>query len=522
VLLIACANVANLLLAKAAARRREMAVRAALGAGRARLAGQALTESVLLALCGGFAGLLVAYWGIGLLRQLAPNDIPVLGLDHIRLDPRVLGFTLLLSVATGLLFGLLPAWQLANQDVNESLKDGGRGPSGVRRRLRRVLVVSEIALASLLLFGAGLTLRSFHRLLEADLGISQRDLLTAFVSLPSSRYRDDVHRVATYDDIERRMASLPGVRSVGGTSHLPLTGQDSRTGVTIEGREPVPDSPTRAHPRAVTLDYFRTMGIRVVSGRNFSASDHGEAPFVTIVNQTMARRYWPGSSPVGKRLRFGPNPRLWREVVGVVSDVKHWGFDRPVNPEMYLPQKQMVWAGLTFVLATSSDPATLTAAVREQLRAVDPDLPLSNVRTMEQVAARSVGARRSSMMLLGIFGVLALVLAAAGIYGVMAHLVALRTSEIGIRMTLGAPPGGVLRLILREGLVQALVGLAIGLGSALILVQSVRTMIYGISVADPVTLAGVTAVLLGTAMLASFVPARRAMRVDPVEALRDH
>ena len=520
VLLIACVNVANLLLARAASRRREMAVRAAVGAGRWRLAGQALTESVILALIGGAAGLLVANWGIDLMRQIAPRGVPVLGADQVKLDPSVLTFTFLLSIATGLIFGILPAWQLASQDVNESLKDGGRSPAGVRKRLRMALVVSEIALASLLLVGAGLTLRSFQTVLRAEAGFNQNGLLTAFVSLPAARYRDDAKRVATYDEIERRFASLPGVRAVGGTSHLPLSGQDSRTGVAIEGREPTPDTPTRAHPRAITLDYFRAMGIRLIEGRNFAPSDHSESPFVIIVNETMARRYWPGVSPVGKRLSMG-GTTVPREVVGVVSDVKHWGFDRPANPEMYLPQKQMVWDGLTFALATDVDPVTLTAAVRSELKAVDPDLPLSNVRTMEEVAARSVAARRSTMLLLGIFGALALVLAAAGIYAVMAQLVTLRSMEMGVRMTLGARPSTVMRLVLREGLIQAAAGLTIGLISAVIVMRWFRTVLFHVSPADPLTLSAVAVLLLATATLACIVPARRAMKVDPVQALRN-
>jgi putative ABC transport system permease protein len=519
VLLIACVNVANLMLARAASRRREMAVRAAVGAGRWRLAGQALTESVLLAIAGGVCGLIVAYWGIQLLQLIAPRDVQVLGVHEIRLQPVVLGFTLLLSIATGLVFGILPAWHLASQDANDALKDGGRAPGSVRRRLRMTLVISEIALASLLLVGAGLTLRSFQTVLRADSGFNQDDLLTAFVSLPDARYRDDPQRVAAYDEIERRFAALPGVRAVGGTSHLPLSGQDSRGGVEIEGREPTPDTPTRAHLRAVTLDYFRTMGIRLIAGRNFSAADHSESPFVVIVNDTMARRYWPGMSPVGKRLRMG-GARAWREVVGVVSDVKHWGFDRPANPEMYLPQKQMVWDGLTFVLATDLDPVNLSAAVRSELKAVDPDLALSNVRTMDEVAARSVAARRSTMVLLAIFGALALVLAAAGIYAVMAQLVALRSTEIGVRMTLGAKPAAVMRLVLKEGLLQTVAGLVIGLTGAVLVMRGFRAVLFHVSPSDPLTLTTVALVLLITAALACSLPARRAMRVDPVEVLR--
>ena len=518
VLLIGCVNVANLLLARAAARRREMAIRTAVGASRARLTAQALTESAVLALTGGVAALAVATWGISLLRQIQPRDLQVLGADRLQLDATVLAFTFALSMVTGLIFGILPAWQLARHDVNESLKDGGRPASSIKKGLRQTLVVSEIALASLLLVGAGLTLRSFQAVLRTETGFKPEGLLTAFVILPQAKYITDAQRVAAYDEIERRIASLPGVRSVGATSHLPLSGQDSRTGIFIEGREPTPDAPTRAHLRAVTLDYFRTMGMRVIEGRNFTAADHSESPFVTVINETMARRYWPGQSPLGTRVRMG-GP-AWREVVGIVADVKHWGFERAVNPEMYLPQKQMVWSGLTYVLATDVDPVTLTAAVRNELKAVDPDLPLSNVRTIEEVAARSVAARRSSMLLLGVFSGLALVLAAAGIYAVMSQLVALRTSEIGVRMTLGAQPASVMRLVLREGLLQAIAGLAIGLVAGVLVMRAFRSVLFQVNPSDPLTLGAVGLVLLVTATLACLVPARRAMRVDPVQALR--
>ena len=287
----------------------------------------------------------------------------------------------------------------------------------------------------------------------------------------------------------------------------------------IEGREPTPDAPTRAHPRAVTTGYFKTMGIRLIEGRNIAATDTGETPFVAVINETMAKRYWPGVSPLGKRF-FTAGGTIKREVIGVISDVKHWGFDRPVNPEMYFPQRQMVWDGLTFVLATDLDPATLTAAVREQLKAVDKDLPLSSVRTMQEVAKRSVAARRSAMVLLGIFGALALILAAAGIYAVMAQLVALRAAEIGVRLTLGASPLTVMRLILREGLVHSVIGLALGLGTAVIVMRAFRSMLFRVSPADPLTLGAVALLLLATTALACMVPARRAMRVDPVKVLR--
>jgi predicted permease len=519
VLLIACVNVANLLLSRAAARRREIAVRAALGAGRVRLARQALTESLMIGVVGGGAGLLVAYWGIDLLRQIAPLGIPVLGLERIGVDGRVLIFSLGLSLFTGLLFGLLPAWHFASQNLNESLKDGGRTPAGIRKRLRLALVTSEIALASLLLVGAGLTLRSFQTVLQSDAGFEPRGVLTVMVSLPPARYRGDERILTTFERIEQEFRSIPGVRTVGGTMALPLSGQDGRRGVGIEGREPTPDVPTRAHPRSITPGYFQAMGIRLTAGRTFTDADRADSPLVTIVNETMARRYWPDSSPVGKRVIIGGTDD-WREVVGVVRDVRHWGLDRAVNPEMYVPEQQLVFNSLTFAISTDGDPAGLTGAVRERLRVVDPDLPMSNVRTMDQVAARSVASRRSGMVVLGIFSLLALVLAAAGIYGVMAHLVALRTPEIGVRMTLGAQPADVVRLVLKEGVMQAAIGLAIGLGAAMVLMRWFRTMLYEVSPTDPATLAGVSVLLLGTAVLACVIPARRAMRVDPVTALR--
>ena len=518
VLLIACVNVANLLLARAASRRREVAVRAALGAGKARLAGQSLTESVLLGALGGGAGLLVAYWGVELLRQLAPGDVAVVGLDRMGLDMRVLAFCAVLSIGTGVLFGMLPAWQLAHQDVNEALKFGSRTAGGVRRRLRIALVVSEIALASLLLAGAGLTWRSFHTLLRSEPGFTTDGILTSLITLPGARYRGAEKLLVTFGDIEQRLRSIPGVAAVGATSALPLSGMDGRRGVGIEGREPTPDTPTRAHPRSVTPDYFRALNIQLIAGRGFSAADRSGSPLVVIVNDTMARRYWPGQSAIGRRVALADSE--WREVIGVVRDVRHWGLDAPVNPELYIPQAQMPSNALVFALRTSVPPESIAASVREQLRAVDADLPLSNVRTMEEVAAESVAARSASMRVLGIFGALALILAAAGIYGVMAHLVAIRSNEIGVRMTLGARPADVMRLILREGVIQALVGLAIGLTGAVLVMRSFRSLLYEVSPADPLTLSVVGVVLLTTALLACALPARRAMKVDPVAALR--
>jgi predicted permease len=519
VLLIACVNVANVLLAKAAGRRREMGVRAALGAGRARLAGQMLTESLVLAVLGGAAGLLVAWWGTAFLRQLIPQRVPVLWLAHVGLEPRVVGFTAALSLATGLLFGFLPAWHLSRQNVNASLKDGGRSAAGVRRRLRMALVVTEVALASLLLVAAGLTLRSFQAVLNRPPGFQTTGTLTASISLPAARYQSEESLLTAFDQIEEKLRGLPGIHAVGATSHLPLSGRDSRRGVGIDGRQPTPDVPTRAHPRSVTPGYFSAMGITLLSGRGFTNADGASAPKVAVVNDTMARRYWPGQSPVGRRIRL-IGAEGWIEVVGVVADVKHWGLDATVNPEMYLPETQYVSRVLTFAVATDGDPASLAAAVRERVRSVDPNLPLSNVRTMADVAAGSVASRRAGMLLIVAFGVLALVLAAAGIHGVMSHLVALRTAEIGVRMTLGASPSSVLALFIREGTLQALAGLAIGVAGGVLVMRTFQSMLFGVAPADPITLSLVVMALLATALAACAIPARRAMRIDPVNALR--
>jgi len=522
VLLIACVNVANILLARAAGRRREMAVRAAVGAGRARLAGQMLTESLVLAAVGGACGLIVANWSIQALKTLVPDGIPLVGLAHLRLEPRVLAFTAAVSLVTGILFGVLPAWQLARQDPNGALKDGGRGPGGVRRRLRVALVVSEIALASLLLVAAGLTLRSFLKVLSQPAGFRTSGTATVTIALPGARYRSREAYFTTFETLRERFGAAPGARGASATSHLPLSGRDGRRGINIEGFVPSSDAPTRAHPRVIMPGYFDAMGITLVAGRAFTAADReGSAP-VAIVNETMARRYWPDSSPIGRRVRFNGDGAVWMEVVGVIGDVKHWGLEAPVNPELYQPLGQPLASAslMTFVVPASGDPASLASALREAVHAVDPNLPVSTIRTMDEIAAVSVATRRAGMQLVGAFGLLALVLAAAGIHGVMSHLVALRTGEIGVRMTLGAAPHSVLSLFLREGAVQAMIGLALGLTGGVLLMRTFRSILYGVEPADPLTLVAVGTVLLATALAACALPARRAMRVDPVTALR--
>jgi predicted permease len=339
------------------------------------------------------------------------------------------------------------------------------------------------------------------------------------VVLPDSRYRGEERLAVASEQIEQRLAAIPGVRAAGVTSHLPLSGQDSRRGIIVEGRGSS-DSPTRAHPRSVTPGYFRAMSIRLASGRFFTDVDRAGAPPVAIVNETMARSYWPGQSPIGRRVTF-TGTRDAREIVGVIRDVRHWGLGLPVNPEMYVPLAQFPAQAMTVVVSTQGNPSALAGAVREQLRSFDPNLPLSNVRPMTEVAARSVVSHRAAMLLLAIFGGLALVLAAAGIYGVMAHLVALRSSEIGLRMTLGATPSELMRAVLKEGLLQTVIGLTLGLGAAAIVMRGFQSMLYEISPTDPFTLAAVAMILIATAVAASAIPARRAMRVDPVQALRE-
>ena len=519
VMLIACVNVANILLARAAGRRREMAVRAAVGAGRARLARQMLTEAMLLGLVGGGFGVVLASWMIGALRPLAPADVPLVGFSRIGLDWRVLLFTAGLSLGTALLFGLVPALHLAGQDLSGSLKEGGgRSAAGVRQRVRIALVVGEIALASLLLVAAGLSIRSLQTLLHEAPGFRTDGALTTDIVLSSRKYSSVSTQIATFDELEQRFRALPGVRFVGATSDLPLSGRDGRRGVGIEGRAPTPDVPTRAHPRSVTPGYFQAMGISLVAGRSFTAADRADAPRVAIVNETMARRYWPSTSPIGRRIKLSDSD--WIDVVGIIHDVRHWGLAAPVNPEVYFPLPQYPGGYLTFVIATDADPASIAGAVREQVRAVDPDLPTSEMQPLRDVVAASVASRHSAMTLLAMFGGVALLLAIAGIYGVMSHLIALRTSEIGVRIALGADRSSVMALVLKEGAAQAAAGLAIGLTSGSIIMHIFQSSLYGVTAFDPLTLTSVAAVLLAAALLACAVPARRAMRVDPLTALR--
>jgi putative ABC transport system permease protein len=519
VLLIACANLANLLLARAAARRKEVAVRAALGASRWRIVRQLLAESVLLSAAGGALGLLLAVWGVDLLVGLDPAGVE--RVREVTLDAGVLAFTVALSLVTGVVFGLAPALQASKTDFVETLKEGGRSTGGAARsRLRSALVVSEVALTVVLLVGAGLLVKSFRRLLDVDPGLDPRGVLTLDLSLPSTKYAEGRQVTAFYRELLESAAALPGVEAAGAVSVLPLAGNDNSNFVQIEGRPPLPPGQAlRAGRRNATADYFKALRIPFKAGRGFADSDSAEAPRVAVINEAMARAFFAGEDPVGKRLRTGDNSP-WVTVVGVVGDVRHRGLDVDVRPEMFFHATQTPSREMTVVLRAAGDPLSLVAAARERVRAVDADQPVGNVKTMEARVAESVASRRFAVLLLGLFAVVAAVLAALGLYGVVSYTVAQRTHELGLRLALGARPADVLRLVIRQGMLMTLVGAGLGLVAALALARLMSDLLFGVGAYDPATFALVPLLLVAVAFLACYVPARRATRVDPMVALR--
>jgi putative ABC transport system permease protein len=519
VLLIACSNVANLLMARAVTRQKELAIRAALGASRWRLARQMLTECLLLAMAGGAAGLLLAYWLTSLLGSL--NSTATFGemwrLTAITIDRRVLGFTLLISLVTGLLFGLLPALRLSHPNLNLSLKEGGRGSSFHGRGLRSALMVSEVALAIVLLIGAGLLIRSFVKLLDVDPGYRAENLLTARLALPP-RYRDNPQRVQFYEQVLQRLAALPGVTSVGATSHLPLTGYNMGSTLRVEGRSPRPGEQEPGAPVArVNPDYFRTMGISLRAGRLFNDSDTEGAPGVTLLSETLARRLFPDEDPLGKRVSIGS---LSTTVVGVVSDIRYAGLDGEIEQAVYLSYRQLPRPGMALLLRSAVEPASLAPALRDAVLEIDPALPVYDVMTMNERLSNSVAARRFNLLLLGGFAALALLLAGVGVYGVISYVVTGRTHEIGIRMALGAQSHDILGRFIKEGMALVLLGVALGSLGAFALTRLMTSLLFQVSANDPLTFVGVALLLSLIALMACYIPARRATKVDPLIALR--
>ncbi|MGH9834557.1 MAG: ABC transporter permease [Blastocatellia bacterium] len=522
VLLIACANVANLLLARAAVRQREVAIRSALGAGRWRIVRQMLTESVLLSVIGGALGLLLAVWGVAALLKLGPADLP--RLDNVRLDWRVLVFTLGLSLLTGLIFGLMPALQTSQTDVGETLKEGGRSGTGGRRAqfVRSGFIVAEIALTLALLIGAGLLIRSFWRLQQVNPGFNPDRLLTLTVRLPRTKYPEGAQVAAFYQQLQERLAALPGAQSVSATSSIMMPKVTNSSGFTIEGRPPDPREQSQELPFEAALpNYFETMGVTLAQGRQFTAQDGRGAPEVAIVNETFVKLYFPNNDPLGKRFTFGSaddNPQ-WITIAGVVRDTKRQGLDAPIRMESWMPHAQMPARRMEMVVRTTGDPLALIRSTRDAVWSLDKDLPIPAMETMEQRLSESVAQRRLNMLLLCLFAAVALVLAAVGIYGVMSYAVTQRTHEIGIRVALGAQVGDVLRMILRQGMKLAIIGEIIGLAGAFALTRLMAGLLFGVSATDPLTFVAIALLLTGVALLACWIPARRAAKVDPMVAL---
>jgi putative ABC transport system permease protein len=521
VFLIACANIANLLLARGSGRAREVAIRTALGAGRARLLRQFLIECLLLGLAGGALGVGLALAGMRGLRAWLPADLP--RVDEIGIDGRVLLFSLAASLAAAVLFGLAPAWQASGYALSEALREGsaGAGESGGKRRLRHLLVVGETALSFVLLIGAGLLGQSFLKLQRVDLGFRPAHVLTAGLSLPRSQYSAPEQWIGFYRELVDRLAGEPEVEGAAAALPLPLSGSGLNFGFQIEGRtQEGSGSDLTANYTAVTPDYFRILGVPLERGRLFAASDTIASPKVCVISATFARRFFPGESPVGRRLLFGFKESVAREIVGVVADVKRDGLAAPSRPEVYVPFLQDPWWASYIAVRTTGDPERLSAAVRRDIRALDPTLPIADIQPMTRFVEDSVAQPRLRAALLALFGATALMLAVLGVYGVISYNVGRRTREVGIRMALGAQRRDVLELVLRQGLGLTAVGLAAGLAAALLLTRPLTSLLFGIEPLDPTTYGSVAAILLLASLAACWIPARRATRVDPIRTLR--
>ena len=518
VLLMACVNLANLLLARSSVRQREMAIRSALGAGRRRLIVQTLIETMLLAGMGGVVAIAIVNWSMSALLALAPPDIPRIA--EVRPDTTVMAFTFLLSLLTGLAIGIVPAITTSRPEMQTALKTSARGATAGRgqRRLRGALVIAEVALSVVLTLAAGLLLRSFLSVLAVDPGFRPDRLLTLQIALPQ-KYQTVPHRLTLYRDLFARLDALPGVVSTGGTTRLPLGSSNVTTKIGIEGSDkPAGEWPEVEFRRAVH-NYFEAMGIPVLRGRTFTAADSADAPSVVVVNQTMARQLFPNSDAIGTRIRTGTDGQ-WSTIVGIIGDVRHSGLEAAPAPEMYISYLQGPPTNPFIVIRTSADPSALAATVRSEVQAVDKDIAAYDIRPMAQVRADSVGQRRFVLLLVGAFGALAMIMAAAGVYGVMALIVSERTPEIGIRLALGAQPSAVLRLVVLQGITLAAIGVGIGVAVSLAVTPLLTAQLFGIRPLDPPTLVAVPALLLAVAALACYLPSRRAMKIDPVNALR--
>lgn len=520
VVLIACANLTTMLLARAAAREREIAIRVALGAGRLRLLKQVFTESVLLALIGGAVGIVLALWGVESLKAMGAQTVP--RLREVNVDLFVLGITLAVCVGTGIIFGLAPGLASARPELTEALKEGGRGATmGIRRnRLRNGLVIAEVALAMVLLSGAGLLIKSFTRLQNVDPGFNPRNVLTAEISLPLLKYPRGKPVIDFYAEAERRIKNIPGVQHAAFTVVLPLSGSNTDSSFMIEGQDP---KLTGNHPdeeiRDVTPDYFRVLQTPLLQGRFFTEADTAESPQVVIVNEAFAKKYFPNGAAIGKRISRDDEKPNWGTIVGIVGNIKHRGLDAPAEPEYYLPHTQGPDRDMLLAVRSAQDPQTLIGAIRDQLRNLDPDIPLSQVRTLEQVISDSVAPRRLSVVLLGVFAGVAVLLAGVGIYGVMSFLVVQRTHEIGVRMALGAQRGDVLKLVLVRSLKLISAGTIIGLVVSMMSNRTLEALLYSVSAFDVATFALVTIFLGAIALAATYLPAIRATRADPMIVL---
>jgi putative ABC transport system permease protein len=525
VLLIACANIANLLLARTSSRRKEIAIRQALGASPGRLIRQLLTESTLLGVCGGLVGLLIAEWSAGLWRTLAPQNIS--DLAEIQINGNVLGFTAVLCLLATILSGLMPALTFSKADPQEFLKEAGKGSfTSLRIGIRETLVVSEVALAFILLISAGLLIRSFARLQAVDPGFHSDHLLTLRITLPRTKYANLPRRVAFYDQVVERVESIPEVKAASLITFLPLTFSGGSAILTIEGR-PAPPSgqgPLASY-RQVGADYFHAMRIPLLQGRFFDSPDMSDTAATAIINQTMARQLWPGENPVGKRIKLGPadSQEPWVSVVGVVGDVRQFALEAPAALEVYVPYTRSAaffFAPRDLIVRTGSDPLRLAAAIKSAVWSVDSDQPVSNIQTMDEVLSQAVAQPRFYMVLLGIFAALALMLGSVGLYGVMAYSTAQRTQEIGVRMALGAEPQDVLRLVLLRGAKLTAAGLCLGLAGALAVTHLMKSLLFGVGANDLLTFVGVAVLISAVALVSSYIPARRATCVDPMVALR--